>query len=149
MLPVLNPHPVFFPQAVQSLLAQTFTDFELIIVEDPSPSSALDLLGHDPDSRIRHFRNQRATGLVDQLNRGLAQARADLVARMDADDVCEPVRLQQQVDFLGRHPEVGVLGSQLRLMDDEGRLGGYRHYPLEHQAIVPLCRATTPWPIPR
>jgi glycosyltransferase involved in cell wall biosynthesis len=136
VMPVLNPHPVFFRQAVASVLGQTHQDLELVIVEDPSERSAAGLLDGLADGRVRHVRNPRRTSFADQLNRGLAEARADLVARLDADDVCEPDRLGKQLDYLGNHPDVAVLGSQLAVIDTRGRRVGFRPYPLGHDAIL-------------
>jgi glycosyltransferase involved in cell wall biosynthesis len=135
-MPVLNPHPVFFRQAVASVLEQTHADLELVIVEDPSERSAADLLADLADERVRHFRNRQRTSFADQLNRGLAEARADLVARLDADDICEPDRLRKQLDYLRGRPGVAVLGSQLSIMDTRGDQVGVRPYPVEHDAIL-------------
>src|SRR5947207_11341680 len=107
LMPVLNPHPVYFREAVQSILAQERADLELVIVEDPGERSAAELLPADP--RIRHVRNPERTSLVDQRNRALAEARADFVAMLDADDIAEPARLATQLAFLRDHPEVGVV----------------------------------------
>jgi glycosyltransferase involved in cell wall biosynthesis len=136
VMPVIAPHPVHFRQAVDSILSQTMSDVELLIVEDPSPQPAAALLAEVNDPRVRHLvRPDRGT-LVESLNRGLAEARADLVARADADDVSEPDRIAKQLSYLKDHPEIDVLGSQLAAIDGEGTLHGYRDYPVEHEAIV-------------
>jgi glycosyltransferase involved in cell wall biosynthesis len=135
-MPVYYPHPVHFREAVDSILNQTLSDWELLIVEDPSPRSAAALLADLQDTRIRHLLQKRKGTIVDSLNRGLSEARASLVARADADDVCVPERLEKQVAYLGAHLEVDVLGSQLAIIDGEGRPRGYRSYPLSHDAII-------------
>jgi glycosyltransferase involved in cell wall biosynthesis len=134
-MPVLNPHPVYFRQAVQSVLDQTLTDFELVIVEDPSKVDGKALLANISDSRIRHIQNRARTSLVDQRNRGLAEARADLIALLDADDIMQNDRLAKQVAFLEERPDVDVLGSQLFIIDADGAQVGLRAYPLEHDEI--------------
>jgi glycosyltransferase involved in cell wall biosynthesis len=136
VLPVLEPHPIYFRQAVESILSQDRGDFELVIVEDPSPRSAGLLLADYVDSRIRHVLNSKRTSLVDQLNRGLKEARGELVARMDADDIAEPNRLRRQYDLFSRMPEVAVAGSQLRIIDEHDGHRGYRAYPVTHEAIL-------------
>lgn len=136
LMAVLNPDPVYFPQAVRSILAQTLTDFELLIIEDPSPRPAAPLLRPFHDRRICHHLNPQRTSLPQQKNQGLAAARGDLVAMFDADDIAEPDRLAKQVRFLERHPEVTVLGSQIRIIDQDGRPRGYRQFPLNHEAIL-------------
>lgn len=137
LMPVLNPHPVYFPQAVASVVGQTLTDWELVIVEDPSPSSAAELLKpFAADPRIRLITNPGRTGLVAQRNRTLAEARADLVAMLDADDIALPDRLEKQAEFLRRHTEVAVVGCQLRVIDPAGGEVGYRSYPTSHDDIL-------------
>jgi glycosyltransferase involved in cell wall biosynthesis len=126
---VLNPHPEYFPAAVASVLGQTYKNLELIIVEDPSPQSAADLLHPFSDPRIILHRNRERTSHSQQRNLSLELARADLVAIMDADDVCLPNRIAKQVEYLHEHREIDVLGSQLTAIDASGRPLGTRRYP--------------------
>ncbi|MEO8702118.1 MAG: glycosyltransferase, partial [Kofleriaceae bacterium] len=130
VMPVLDPHPVYFREAVESVLAQTLTDLELVIVEDPSAARGTEMIAELRDPRIRHIVNATRTSLVDQRNQGLHAARGELVALLDADDIAVPARLQKQVDYLRRHPDVDVLGSQLFIIDHEGTQVGMRSYPL-------------------
>lgn len=135
VMPVLRPHPTYFLQAVESVLAQTMGDLELVIVEDPSEVHAGDLLASFADERIRHVRNKERTSLPDQLNVGLQHATSHLVARFDADDICEPHRLEVQSTELAARPDVGVLGSFITIIDQSSRSIGYRAYPIDHDAI--------------
>jgi glycosyltransferase involved in cell wall biosynthesis len=135
-MPVLAPHPIYFRQAVDSILAQTLRELELVIVEDPSESSGAELLRDITDPRVRHIRNEARTSLVDQRNRALDESRADFIAMLDADDIAEPERLAKQLAFLRAHPDVGVLGSQLTIIDHAGAQIGARRYPTEHSDIV-------------
>jgi glycosyltransferase involved in cell wall biosynthesis len=136
LMPVYDPHPLHFRQAVDSILAQSMADLELLIVEDPSPRPAGPLLAEYHDPRIRHLPRREKGTIVDSLNEGLAQARAGWVARADADDICEPDRLEKQLAFMREHPETDVLGSQIAIIDGEGAVHGRRDYPLTHDAIV-------------
>lgn len=136
LMPVYNPHPAFFRQALQSILAQTFEDWELVIVEDPAPRSAEEILRDFRDRRIRYLRNRERTSLLEQCNRCLLSAYGALVACLDQDDICEPTRLEKQVAFLEQNPQVTVLGTQLAIIRGDGSLVGYRRYPCEHEAIV-------------
>jgi glycosyltransferase involved in cell wall biosynthesis len=136
VMPVLNPHPEYFVAAVQSVLRQGFADWELIIVEDPSATCAPQLLAGVHDPRIRYIRNELRTSFAEQLNRGIAKAQADVIARMDADDVCQVERFHKQLEFLHRHPDVDILGSQLVFIDDHGRPLGHRRYPRSHAAVI-------------
>jgi len=96
--------------AVESLLTQTFGDFELLIVDDGSTDGTGAFLARLGDPRVQVLRQARA-GLTVSLNRALRAARGELIARMDADDAAAPDRLCQQVEFLDRHAEVGLLGT--------------------------------------
>lgn len=144
VMPVLNPHPVHFREAVQSVLAQTLTDLELIVVEDPSPVSGRELLADVSDPRLRHHCNPARTGLVAQRNQCLALARSPWVALLDADDICEPSRLERQLAYLDAHPHVDVLGSQLTIIDDQSRVTGYRVYPQTHASIAAAMKRGNP-----
>jgi glycosyltransferase involved in cell wall biosynthesis len=136
MMPVLGPHPSYFRAAVESVLAQTHACLELVIVEDPSTTSGAELLRRLDDPRVRHIANPTRTSLVDQRNRALAEARGDIVAMLDADDLAEPDRFEKQLAFLDAHPDVGVVGSQLTIIDPQGVELGSRAYPLSHDEIV-------------
>jgi len=106
--------------AVASVLEQTLDDLELIVVDDGSTDGTPDLLAAVRDRRLRVTRQPRA-GLTAALARGLALARAPLIARLDADDVALPERLALQVAFLAAHPDVGLLGTAAREVDADGR----------------------------
>lgn len=140
VMPVYDPHPVYFRQALDSILGQTLSDLELIIVEDPSPRSAAELLADRNDPRVRHLvRSQKGT-LVQSLNWGLTESRASWIARADADDICEPNRLEKQFAYLHEHPQIDVLGTQLTVINDAGEVTGYRTYPVEHETILRCLR---------
>jgi glycosyltransferase involved in cell wall biosynthesis len=96
------------------------------------------------DSRIRHIVNRHRTSFSEQLNLGLSLARADLVARMDADDVCEPERLARQWEFFQQHPDVDLVGSDLTVIDNDGQALGERHYPASHNEIIAALSRFSP-----
>jgi glycosyltransferase involved in cell wall biosynthesis len=136
VIPVFRPHPVFFRQAVESVLAQTCADFELIIVEDPSSSSGQQLLAGISDPRLTYILNGHRTSLPQQHNRGLATARGRFISRFDADDICEPARVERELAFLRSHPDIDVVGSALTVIDEHGSVIGTRRYPATHAEIV-------------
>jgi glycosyltransferase involved in cell wall biosynthesis len=140
LMPVLDPDPGYLRQAVASVVGQTFADWEFVIVEDPGPRSAAEVVAEFGDPRIRLIRNDAKTGFAAQLNRGLEEARADLVARMDADDVSHPERLARQLAYLRGHPDVAVVGSAIEVIDPDGKPLGARDYPTDHAAIVSALR---------
>jgi len=122
--------------AIDSVLRQTFSDFELLIVDDASTDATPSRLAACTDSRIRTIRNDSNLGLTRSLNRGLALARAPLVARQDADDVSHPDRLGKQVAFLEANPTVAVLGAQARFVDARGREIGASPWPKSTGALA-------------
>jgi glycosyltransferase involved in cell wall biosynthesis len=136
VMPVYRPQPEHFAAAIASVLAQRFTDWELVIVEDPSDRTGTEVIGRHRDPRIRYFLNPERIGLARQHNRAVAESRGELIARFDADDICETDRLEKQVAYLEEHPDVDVVASQLRIIDSAGRSIGVRHYPLQHDAII-------------
>jgi glycosyltransferase involved in cell wall biosynthesis len=120
----------YIHEAVESVLAQTFTDFQFLIINDGSTDNTADILASFSDPRIEII-SRPNKGLIASLNEGLAAACAPFVARMDADDVCLPGRLQVQLDFMLAHPQHVLLGSDVVYTDREGRpimrinAGGY------------------------
>ena len=100
----------YLVEAIESILNQTFTDFEFIIINDGSTDGTADILRSYKDRRIRIF-EQSNIGLTRSLNRGVALARGEYIARMDHDDLSMPERFARQVAFLDAHPEVGVVGT--------------------------------------
>jgi glycosyltransferase involved in cell wall biosynthesis len=120
--------------AVGSILGQTDADHELIVVDDGSTDATADVLAGTGDPRLRVVR-QEAAGLTTGLNRALGLARADLVARLDADDVALPERLARQRAFLAANPDVGVLGTAAREIDAAGVPVGEVRPPVDDAAI--------------
>ncbi len=115
--------------AVASIRAQTRGDFELLVIDDGSRddtvAKALAAAGDDP--RVRVIRRGR-DGLVAALNAGIALSSAPLVARMDADDVSLPRRLECQVELADRRPDLAVIGCRVRALPEEALTDGMRHY---------------------
>jgi len=144
VMPVFRPDPHYLAQAIDSVLAQTLADWELVIVEDPSERDGRAVVEARRDARIRYLPNAARTSLARQHNRAVAEARAELVARFDADDLCEPDRLEKQAAFLERHPGIDVLAIQLTIIDAHGAVIARRDYPLEHEAIVRAMRRYNP-----
>ena len=102
-------------EAVESILQQTWQDFELLIIDDGSSDKGPDIVSSMKDERIVLLRNPRNIGVAATLNRGLAIARGRYIARMDADDISLPDRLKKQVQFMDAHPAVGISGGWVRL----------------------------------
>jgi glycosyltransferase involved in cell wall biosynthesis len=118
ILPVYNGEKTI-GRAVNSILFQTYTDFEFIIVNDGSTDGTSEILSSYNDKRIRIL-HQENRGLVASLNRGIKESKGKYIARMDADDVALPERLKKQVNFLERNLTVGVLGTYTKVVYHDG-----------------------------
>jgi glycosyltransferase involved in cell wall biosynthesis len=110
----------YLPEAIESVLRQTYTDFELILVNDGSTDSTGDIIASQRDDRIVAIHNARNLGLSASLNIGFRRARGSLLARLDSDDLAQPHRLARQVAFMDAQPSVGMVGSWFTQIDDNG-----------------------------
>ena len=124
VMPFYNPGP-YLAEAIDSILRQQFSDFEFIILNDGSTDGSEAVVCGYADPRIRYLENDRNRGLVFTLNRGLQEARAPLLARMDADDIALPDRLSVQHTYMQQHPEAGLVAAVVELIDAQGRPMGY------------------------
>jgi glycosyltransferase involved in cell wall biosynthesis len=147
-MPVYRPRLTYLAEALDSILRQSFDDFEVLLIEAPADeddvrSQYCDLLVRAcNNSRLRHFKYSGPPSLVDQLNDGLDKARGTLVARMDADDWSHPHRFQEQVDFMRQNPDVALVGTQIDVMDHRSFPLGHREYPTRPEdiaACLPNC----------
>ena len=105
----------FLREAMDSMLGQTFADFELIVLNDCSPDNAEEILDTYSDPRIVRYRGARNEGLSNVLNVGIGMARGKYIARMDSDDISLPDRLEVQVRYLESHPEIDLCSCAMRL----------------------------------
>jgi glycosyltransferase involved in cell wall biosynthesis len=139
----------FLQESIESILRQTYNDFEFIIINDGSRDGSAQIIESYLDSRIRYTENSENIGVTRSLNRGLAMAVGEYVARMDADDISLPNRLESQVRFLDSHPEVGVLGTGVRLIDEFGHERETLVFPSEHGVLRwVMCFLFNPIPHP-
>ena len=118
ILPVYNGSKTI-KRSVESILTQTFGDFEFLIINDGSKDDTPEILDSFDDNRIRIL-HQENRGLVFSLNRGIKNSQGKYIARMDADDIALPDRLQKQVDFMEKNPSVGILGTAVRVVYGDG-----------------------------
>jgi glycosyltransferase involved in cell wall biosynthesis len=145
VVPSFNEDPDVVRASLDSVLAQTMADFECIVVDestDPRLAEACRACcARDP--RFVYIHPAERLGLARSLNLGLERARGALVARFDSDDLCAPDRLALQVAFLDAHPEVGVVGGGLEIMDEAGATLAFRRYPAAHRDIARGMQMTT------
>jgi hypothetical protein len=112
----------YLNEAIESILNQTFRDFEFIIINDGSTDDTGAILNSygQIDNRVQVY-NQENRGLIVSLNRGCQLAQGKYIARMDADDISLPERLAKQIQYMEAHPEIGVLGTWVAMIDEKGR----------------------------
>lgn len=132
VVPSFNESPDIMRASLQSLRDQTFSDFECIVIDEstvPERAAACESFCRQ-DDRFVYVHPTERLGLARSLNLGLEQARGQLVARFDSDDLCSLDRLALQVAFLRANPQVSVVGGALEIIDEEGRTKAFRSYPL-------------------
>lgn len=115
-------------EAIDSILNQTFADFEFIIINDGSTDNTLEILGEYDDPRIKVY-SQENRGVARSANRGMALVQGKYIARQDHDDISLPTRLEKQVEYLEAHPECGLLGTAAEIWSPTGPTGRYHDHP--------------------
>lgn len=134
LLPVYNAEKYVF-DAIESVLNQTYKDFEFIIINDGSTDRSLEIIKSFDDSRILLI-DQKNAGLAKTLNRGLHLARGKYIARMDADDICMRSRFEEQINYLTVHPEIGLLGTAVELINEKGEHLYYDSPLITHKILT-------------
>ena len=122
LLPVRNGEK-YLQEAIESVLNQTYANIELIVVNDGSFDNTLNILKSYNDKRIKYITTE-GIGLVEALNLGIKSCKGTYIARMDADDICYTNRLELQVALLNELPDIGVVGSDVNLIDENGNIVG-------------------------
>lgn len=124
----------YLREAVDSILNQTFTDFEFIIINDGSTDGTREILESYSDSRIRLF-HQENIGLTKSLNKGLKSVLGEYIARQDADDISHRDRIDYQVSFLDKHMCIGLVGTNVAFIDQRGTIFSFWRPPTTHDDI--------------
>ena len=146
ILPVYNAE-LYLKEAIDSILNQTFGDFELLIYNDGSSDQSDAIITSYSDPRIVHTIYEQNIGLIQVLNNGLSESKGKYIARMDADDISLPNRFEEQLKFLEKHPDHGICGTQVKLIGSEGMLNKpcedeslrwwiFKGSPLAHPSIM-------------
>ena len=128
ILPVYNGGK-FLREAIDSVLGQSYNDFELVVIDDGSTDDSVAIIQSYSNSRIKLLRNGMNLGITKSLNNGIAAAAGEYLCRMDADDISMPERLKLQVGYLDGHPDIAMVGSAVILIDSNGREAGRKAYP--------------------
>jgi len=135
VMPVYNAAP-FLKAAVDSLLVQSFCDFELIVVDDASTDASLEILFSYDDSRLIILKNMTNLGNYPSRNKGMSVAKGKYICVMDADDIAMPERLEIQYRFLETHPDILACGSAYRIIGEEGIHTSIQDYESIRKALL-------------
>jgi glycosyltransferase involved in cell wall biosynthesis len=127
LMPVFNGEK-YLNKAIQSIIDQTYDNFEFLILDDGSTDNSIRIVKSYNDSRIRHIISPVNRGIEKTLNKGLKLAEGKYIARMDCDDISLPRRLQNQVAYMEQNPEIGVLGAAMQIIKN-GRPTKVRRWP--------------------
>lgn len=118
LMPVYNSEK-YLREAIESILNQTFTDFEFLIINDGSTDNSEKIIKSYNDPRIRLSNNEKNSGVVFSLNKGFDLAKGKYIVRMDADDISLPNRFKIQVNFMNKHPEIGISGTWAKIINEK------------------------------
>ncbi len=136
----------YIPKSIESLINQTFSDFELILIDDGSVDKTKDIINvfSKNDNRIIPIFNEENLGLTKNLNRGIALSKGEFIARMDADDISYLTRLEKQLIFLENNPKIDLVGTCSIDIDKNGKEINKRIVPEKHEQIVHLLPKANP-----
>jgi glycosyltransferase involved in cell wall biosynthesis len=144
-MPVHN-GSAYLTESIDSILRQSFSDFELLIIDDASTDNSVCIIERYNDPRIRLIKNSERLKLSGALNLGLDNARGDYVARMDADDISLPKRLETQVRHMNRYPDIGICGTWIRYFGGSTR--DVLERPVSHEEVKAFTLVDTPFAHP-
>lgn len=133
----------FLQKAIDSILTQTYRDFEFIIIDDCSLDKSIEIINSYNDTRIRLIRNEQNMRLPASLNKGIRLATGKYIARMDADDISVSNRLAKQVEYMDSHPDVAVVGGSFQAIDEDGN-DLYVHHAMMGEKLSKYCLMPSP-----
>lgn len=136
LMPVYNAEK-YLSMAIESMLCQSFKDFEFIIVDDASGDASWRIVKEfaKKDKRLKIIRNSKNLRTTKTLNIGLKKAKGKYIVRMDADDWSYPERIERQVRFMEKHPSIGVSGGVIEICDEDLKILNKRGYPLTDKKV--------------
>ena len=139
LMPVYKTNPQYLREAIESILAQTFSDFEFLILDDcPSDKSVEEIVKSYSDARIKYIRNNRNMGISGARNKLIELASGEYLAVMDHDDISLPDRFAKEVDFLDKHPDYGVVSARFETFPGKHR--DKKNPPDDHNIKLALMR---------
>lgn len=144
LMPVFNQER-FVKKAIKSILNQTFTDFEFLIIDDSSNDSTLKILKSFKDKKIKVFKNIKQLGLAKCLNFLIKKAKGKYIVRMDGDDISAKDRLKVQVELLDKNPQIALVGSWAEVIDANGNIIGQFKHPTKYSKIRDVILSYNPF----
>jgi glycosyltransferase involved in cell wall biosynthesis len=129
----------YIKKAVESIINQTYNNWELIIIDDGSTDNTVQIIKSFTDKRIIFLKNKKNIGhrgFVRNLNRGLELAKGEFIVRMDSDDISLPTRIEEQIAFLQKHPNITFLGTSVIEIDENDKIIAKKEFPKTHKKIV-------------
>lgn len=133
IMPVYNAER-YLEAAVKSILNQSFTDFEFIIIDDGSVDKSKEIIKSFDDQRIKFYAREK-WGIVEQLNFGIKVSSADIIARMDSDDLCDERKMEIQFNFLKNNKDIDLVGTNFLMIDKGGKIISKKRQPEFHKEI--------------
>ena len=130
----------YLKESIASILEQTFTDFEFLIINDGSTDKSVEVINSFKDSRIKFVNNQGNIGVIRALNRAIDLIQGEYIARMDCDDICSPDRLEKEVAILKSNPDIAVVAANVSLIDTEGKGIGFWPEDINTKTNEEICR---------
>lgn len=136
VMPIYNAQR-YLTQAIESILSQSLENFEFILVNDASTDKTLQIINKfkKKDNRIKIINNKKNLQMAKSLNLAIDQTKSDLIARMDQDDIAFPNRLEVQYAFMQSHPKVAIVGNDITVIDENGKITGKRTYPTTSEGL--------------
>jgi glycosyltransferase involved in cell wall biosynthesis len=135
-------------QAIRSIQMQSFSDWELLVLDDASVDNTATIVRSLREPRVHLYCAEKNQGIVCRLNEGILRSRGQYIARMDADDIAFPERLERQYQFLETHSEISVVGSRIVIFDDSGQVLGMPDIPTDHSGLCARRWDAIPLPHP-
>lgn len=126
----------FIGEAIESVLQQTYVNWELIIIDDASVDNSLDIIQKYSDKRIKLFCNESNKGIAESTNRGIEKSKGKYIALLDDDDIAEKRRLFLQVEYMEAHPEIDILGGRTTFIDEMGNVLDYSNIPRSNPKYI-------------
>jgi glycosyltransferase involved in cell wall biosynthesis len=144
-MPVYNAGK-FLVAAIESILNQTYSNFELVIVDDASTDNSWEILSEYArrNKKIKLLRNIKHCGIPKTIKKAISQSKANFIARMDADDITPLNRFEKQIKYLIKHPNTIVLGGQVDLINENGIFIAHKQFPKKHGEIIDMAFTAMP-----